>query len=128
MRSSYDLRVVDSAIEVDEAGRQFVHFEPQRPGRRTRYKVTIRLEGMDLPYVAAVTYRLHRSFKDRTHRVDRTILNPDCSLTIWTWGLFAVRVIIHLKSGHQIPVDHDLHYDEAIRAAAPDELQWSAAR
>ena len=93
-----------------------------------RYKVTIRLEGMDLPYVAAVTYRLHRSFKERTHRVDRTILNPDCALTIWTWGLFVVHVTIHLKSGHQIPVDHELHYDEAIRAAAPDQLQWSAIR
>lgn len=128
MKQRYDLRVVDSAIEMDEAGRQLVHYEPRRLGRRTRYKVTIRLAGMDLPYVAAVTYRLHRSFKERTHTVDRTILNPDCALTIWTWGLFVVRVIIHLKSGHQIPVDHELHYDEAIRAAAPDELQWSASR
>ena len=128
MKQRYDLRVVDSAIEVDEAGRQLVHYKPQRPGRRTRYKVTIRLEGMDLPYVAAVTYRLHRSFKERTHTVDRTILNPDCALTIWTWGLFVVHVVIHLKSGHRIPVDHELHYDAAIRAAAPNELQWSATR
>jgi transcription initiation factor IIF auxiliary subunit len=128
MKQRYDLRVVDSAIEMDEAGRQLVHYEPRRPGRRTRYKVTIRLAGMDLPYVAAVTYRLHRSFKERTHTVDRTILNPDCALTIWTWGLFVVQVIIHLKSGHQIPLDHELHYDEAIRAAGPNGLQWSASR
>ena len=38
------------------------------------------------------------------------------------------RIDRSLKSGHQIPVDHELHYDEAIRAAAPDELQWSAIR
>ena len=128
MKQRYDLRVVDSAIEVDETGRQAVRYEPRRPGRRTRYRVTIRLEGMDLPYVAAVTYRLHRSFRERTHTVDRTILNPDCALTIRTWGLFVVRVVIHLKSGHRISVDHELHYDEAIRAAAADELQWSAIR
>ena len=127
MKQRYDLRVVDSAIEVDEAGRHRVYVR-ERTGRRDRYKVTLRLEGMDLPYVAAVTYRLHRSFKERTHTVDRTILNPDCALTIWTWGLFVVHVVIHLKSGHRIPVDHELHYDEAIRAAAPDELQWSATR
>lgn len=127
MKQRYDLRVVDSAIEVDEKGTHRVYVR-ERTGRRDRYKVTIRLEGMDLPYVAAVTYRLHRSFKERTHTVDRTILNPDCALTIWTWGLFVVRVVIHLKSGHRIPVDHELHYDEAIRAAAPNELQWSATR
>lgn len=126
MKQTYDLRVVDSAIEMDETGRQLIRYEPRRPGRRTRYKVTIRLEGMDLPYVAAVTYRLHRSFKERTHRVDRTILNQDCALTIWTWGLFVVQVVIHLKSGHRIPVDHELRYDRAIRAAARDEVQWSA--
>ena len=128
MKQRYDLRVVDSAIEMDEAGRPLVHYKPRRPGRRPHYKVAIRLEGMDLPYVASVTYRLHRSFKERTHTVDRTILNPDCALTIWTWGLFVVRVIIHLKSGHRISVDHQLHYDRAIRAAAREEVQWSAVR
>ena len=128
MKHWYDLRVVDSAIEMDEEGEQVVHYEP-RPGRHTRYKVTIRLEGVDLPYVEAVTYRLHRTFKERTRRVDRRILNPDCALTIWTWGLFVVRVVIHLKSGHQIPVDHELHYDEAIRAVPPGKvLPWSASR
>ena len=107
MKQRYDLRVVDSAIEVDEDGRHRVYVR-ERTGRRDLYKVTIRLAGI--------------------HTVDRTMLNPDCALTIWTWGLFVVHVIIHLKSGHQIPVDHELHYDEAIRAAAPDELQWSASR
>ena len=96
--------------------------------RRVRYKVTLRLEGRDLPYVAFATYQLHRSFRVRTHRIDRTVSNPDCSLTIWTWGLFRVGVVIHLKSGQRIRVHHDLHYDDAIREAEPDKLQWSAVR
>lgn len=128
MKQRYDLRVVDSAIEEGDRGRRLVYYEPERSGRRARYKVTIRLEGMDLPYVASATYHLHRSFRNRTHRVDRTISNPDCALTIWTWGLFLVRVDIDLKSRQRIPVDHELGYDEAIRSVEPGQLQWNAVR
>ena len=127
MKHEYDLRVVDSAIEVDDTSLR-VYYRPEQPGRRVRYKVTLRLVGRDLPYVAFATYQLHRSFRVRTHRIDRTVSNPDCSLTIWTWGLFRVGVVIHLKSGQRIRVHHDLHYDDAIREAEPDKLQWSAVR
>ena len=123
MKQEYDLRVVDNAIEVDDGGKQHVYVR-ESPGRRVRYKVTICLEGTDLPHVVSVTYRLHRTFRNRTHRVTRTISNPNCALTIWTWGLFLVRVFIDLKSGQRIMVDHDLGYDEMIRSAEPGKLEW----
>ena len=127
MKHEYDLRVVDSAIEVDGTSLR-VYYRPRQPDRRIRYKVTLRLEGKDLPYVASVTYQLHRSFRVRTHRIDRTVSNPACALAIWTWGLFRVGVVIHLKSGQRIRVVHDLHYDDAIREAKPEKLQWKAVR
>ena len=128
MKHQYDLRVVDSAIEEVEGAGLRVYYRPRQPGRRVRYRVTLRLKGKDLPYVAFATYQLHRSFRVQTHRVDRTFSNPDCALAIWTWGVFRVRVAIHLKSGQRIRVGHDLHYDQAIREADSKELQWSAVR
>ena len=53
----YDLQVVDSAIETARDGGQVVCYEPDRAGRRTQIRVTIRLEGKDVPYVSSVEYQ-----------------------------------------------------------------------
>ena len=122
MDKQFDLRVVDSAIHT-EHGDKHVYTRTRRSGRE-HYKVDLYVDGFDLPYVESVTYQLHDTFPNPTRRMRRTSANPDCRLTIWTWGLFLVGVTVHLKSGERINLDHDLIYDEEIRTAKDNELKW----
>ena len=116
MKQQYNIGVVDSAGEMDADGNLAVYYERRPSSSRVLYRVNIRLVGMDLPYVASATYQLPSSFRERMHRVDRTISNPNCALTIWTSGVFTVRVIITLKSRQNIFIDFRLRYGDAMRA------------
>ncbi len=116
MKRQYNISVVDSAGEMDANGNLVVYYDWQSSSRRALYRVNIRLAGMDLPYVASATYQLPVSFRERMHRVDRTISNPNCALRIWTSNVFTIRAIISLKSGERIFIDYRLRYGEAMRA------------
>ena len=119
MSRTYDLRVIDSAIEEsrEKNGRtsNLGVYHVRRRKDRDLYKVKIFLEGNDLPYVSAVTYRLPPTFGNpRARTVRRLPSNPNCSLTIWTWGVFGVHVRIEMKSGQIITVNYELAYDKAF--------------
>ena len=82
---------------------------------KIRYKVWISLDGRDTFYIDHATYRLHRTFSDPMRRVKRTFVNPNCSLAIWTWGVFELGIGIVLKTGEIITTSHYLSYDRELK-------------
>lgn len=87
------------------------------------YKVWLYVEGYDLPYVESVTYSLDRSsFPEPDQTVPRTVANPNCQLTIWTWGLFTVIATIIDKKGNKYQVSHQLNYKEEL-PTNPDKYE-----
>jgi transcription initiation factor IIF auxiliary subunit len=76
------------------------------------YRVFLYLDGLKLPYVNAVTYVLHPTFKEPTRQVFRTLSNPRCKLQLWTWGLFRVQAIVTDRDGNMFTLTHDLQYDK----------------
>lgn len=107
-----DLTIRDSVLGPNEKGQSY--FLREAPGRKNRYRVWLYLEGRDLPYVESVTFYLHPTFKNRKIKVIRSIDNPNCSLAIWTWGLFKVTAVVETKSGDSFKLAHDLRYDREI--------------
>ena len=86
------------------------------------YRVFLYLDGPGLPYVNAVTYVLHPTFKEPTRQVFRTPANPRCKLEMWTWGLFRVQAIVTDRQGNMFTLSHDLQYNSQF-----PEVKFTAA-
>jgi len=84
--------------------------------KKPMYKVWLYLEGRDLPHVKSVTYQLHPTFGDTLRVVERSYSNPNCSLIIWTWGIFTVHAYVEDKSGRKHEFVHSLQYGEQLRS------------
>jgi transcription initiation factor IIF auxiliary subunit len=108
-----DLRVKDTVFEPGSATDTKIAYY-RSEGETTWYKVWILLEGVDLPYVASVTYRLHSTFPDPNRTVRRTVANPNCQLMIWTWGLFKIRAMVEDKNGRIHELVYDMKYDQEL--------------
>lgn len=108
-----DLRIDDTVSPPSHSTTYFV----KKGATDDKYKVYLSLKGSDLPYVDYVIYMLHKSFgeNNRTVRVERTVKNRNCSMTIWTWGLFTVKALVVLKDGSRLNLRHYLDYDQEIR-------------
>ncbi|MBX3587797.1 MAG: pYEATS domain-containing protein [Ramlibacter sp.] len=104
---------VDPALVYPAGAKRPVHYRSD--GKRDHYKVWIYLAGGRVPFVESVTYRLHPSFGEPVHRVARTPANPNCSLMIWTWGVFEVHATIREKSGQVTEQTHLLSYDREFK-------------
>ena len=81
------------------------------------------LRGCDLPYVRGVTYRLHPTFPQPERFVARTPANPNCSLELWTWGVFEVEAIVDTKDGEQLSLTRSMSYDRELRTARADDFK-----
>lgn len=100
---------------------------------KTLHKVWLYLIGNDLPFVQAVTYRLHPSFPDPVQTVRRSLSNPNCQLIVWTWGLFPIRATIEDRSGGIYELEYTLRFDqdlkqEGIQYVYEDEATRSSSR
>lgn len=95
-------------------------------GEGPLYKVHIFLEGNDLLFVRGATYILHETFAQPVRTVTRSASNPNCLLTIWTWGIFPVRVIVEDKRGQKFEFEHLLTYGADIEKT-PRSLFRSAS-
>lgn len=111
MRKQYDIALRDSVIDPDHPSDKV----PYKDRKRPLYRVWLYLNGSDLPYVRAVTYELHKTFKNRFLRVERTMSNPMCKVSIWTWGIFTVKAIVETKTGDTIPLEHRLTYGDELQ-------------
>lgn len=107
-----NVRMLDTALGGTDKNTVVV----DRSKERTLYKVWVYLDGPDLPYVAKVTYELHRTFARNRRGVSRTSRNPQCRLAIWTWGVFTVHALVEDKFGNTYELRHRLSYDKEIHA------------
>ena len=112
---STEVEVKDSIIDPDATDRTALWRNPSSD--KPLYRVFLYLDGPGLPYVNAVTYVLHPSFKDPTRQVFRTPANPRCKLEMWTWGLFRVQAIVTDHQGNMVTLSHDLQYSKDFPSA-----------
>ncbi len=115
-----NLEVKDSLLDPDSPDQTARWRNPT--SSKPLYRVYLYLEGIRLPYVNAVTYVLHPSFKEPTRQVFRTSSNPRCKLEMWTWGLFRVQAIVTDRDGNMSTITHDLQYDKEF-----SEVPFAAA-
>lgn len=106
--------VRDSVFDPNALGQKTVHYS-KVADNKARYKVWVYLEGKDLYYVDYVAYKLHPTFQNPVQKVKRTLSNPNCSLVIWTWGVFNLEVELFLKTGEKIVTTHYLSYDRQLK-------------
>lgn len=112
MQRKFDIEICDSVFEPGTTSKNTFFKES---GKRNLYKVWLYLEGMDLPYVESVTYFLHSSFPNPRTNIQRTPDNPNCSLIIWTWGIFTVKGTVVLKDGSKLDISHQLTYNISFK-------------
>ena len=123
MKAEYDLTVVDTAV-VAALGEESFRVYRREEGDKILYKVTLSIDGRDLPYVASATYRFQHASAAQTRTSPRTVANPNCALTIWTQGTLWVEVTIGLKSGQNIVKTHELGYGKEIESIAEHALSY----
>ncbi len=82
--------------------------------KKKLYKVWVYLEGPGLSFVDNVIYKLHSSFNEPERKVVRSISNPNCSMQIWTWGLFTIEAGIYFQTGELLQMRHYTTYDRDL--------------
>jgi len=99
---------VKNRVVKDEKGR--VIYKQYRPKGRKHYNIEIWFDGNDseLESINNVKYILHESFLNR----DRVSNKPDenFKISIWTWGIFEMKVEINYKDNRTDELDYYLKY------------------
>lgn len=124
---SLEIFITDSVIEGDfslKEDNKKIDFYKGKDDK-FRYKVLISLSGPGTIYVQKVRYILHETFSPQIQEVNRSLSNPDCSLRIWTWGIFEVKAEIILKTGEIIYARHQLTFDKEIEAAKKQNIKFN---
>ena len=106
----YDFSIIDTVFDPNN-NQNTIHRSKGEDGK-TRYKVWLYVTGNSVPFIDYVIYTLHHTFQNPKIKITRRISNPNCSYSIWTWGIFTVQVEIHLKTGEVLKYDHYMTYDE----------------
>ena len=117
-KSAIEIEIKDSVIEHED--HKPVIYVRNPDSEKPLYKVSIYLDGNDLPYVESVEYELHPTFKNRFKKINRTVSNPDCKFFIWTWGIFKVKGIVTTKDGSRFNISHQLTYGNQINNGTYD--------
>ena len=127
-KQQYNICVKDSLFAPNATGLRkrvksppHAHYKRPTSDKRALYKVWIYLTGKDTLFVKRVKYTLHSSFKTPVSVVERAPSNPNCSLAIWTWGLFKIKVEIELVSSIKMNLEHQLSYDSSL---ADKTISW----
>jgi len=118
MDSSLRVEVKDSVLNPTSTEKKVLWREG--PENTPFYKVYLYLVGEALPYVQAVTYRLHPTFPEPVQRVARNLANQNCLLVIWTWGIFDVTATIEDRWGNIYEVTRPLGYGREIEQLKQD--------
>ncbi len=110
MIESKDLKLVGSVFDPRKPKDKIVQVKGEL------YQVHLYLSGKSIPYVSKVVYYLHETFKNNQLTVKRTVENPNCVLSIWTWGLFEVKAIVEDKNGELFELKHQLKWDKELKS------------
>ncbi|MEP2935319.1 MAG: pYEATS domain-containing protein [Gilvibacter sp.] len=125
--ATYDIQVKDSIVNPNQLlrkGMTNVYYKKTRGTKANNmYKVHIYLTGNDLAFVKSTTYVLHKTFSNPVQKVERSLNNTNCMLTIWTWGIFTIKVIIEDINGNILRREHKLSYGREIQEN-DDNLNW----
>jgi len=118
-RPTYSIQLRDSVLNPNKPATKaqtcIAHYRKTGSANsQLLYQVWLYLEGKDLPFVDRVKYVLHDSFRNPVQVVERTTLNQNCSLAIWTWGIFWVKAEVEDVRGRVIKLDHYLTYGKQI--------------
>ncbi|WKN42498.1 pYEATS domain-containing protein [Tunicatimonas pelagia] len=116
---TYSIQLRDSVIDPNEPlkksqTRVAYYRKTASSNHQFLYQVWLYLEGKDLPFINRVKYILHDSFRNPVQLVERTTLNQNCSLAIWTWGIFWVKAEVEDVKGRIVQLDHYLTYGKQI--------------
>lgn len=98
-----------SELEKDKDGRiKYVLF---RSGGREHFNLKIGLYGdsEELKKVKRVDYELHPTFLDRLRHSDD--LSHNFTISIWTWGMFAITATVHFLDGKEKMLKYYLSYE-----------------
>ena len=117
INNQLNIEVRDSVFDpnVPRTSESKVHVRKSNDGV-LKYKIWVYLDGNDLPYIESVTYTLHKTFRNPNRTVNRTLVNPNCQLVFWTWGLFTIKATILDKKGFSYEVTYKLSYDKELPA------------
>ena len=118
MQRSYNIQVIDSILKPGprtKGGTPQATYKKAAKGGRNLYLVHIYLEGPDLAFVKRATYTLHKTFRNPVQVIERSAKNQNCMLSLWTWGIFTVKVEIEDLKGNVIQLDHYLNYGAEIQ-------------
>ena len=107
--------VRDSLFDPDRPDDKVV--QVRRSGGKSLYRVFLYLDGLDLPFVNRVTYKLHETFSPRERTVARSPSIPRCKIDIWTWGVFTVVAVIEDRQGRTFTMSHYLEYAAQLSEA-----------
>src|SRR5262245_46424336 len=107
--------VKDSLFDPDRPDDKFV--QVRRSGGTSLYRVFLYLDGLDVPFVNRVTYKLHETFSPRERTVTRSPSTTRCKIDIWTWGVFTVVAVIEDKQGRTFTMSHYLEYAAQLSEA-----------
>jgi hypothetical protein len=110
MSRGLHLQVHDSAFDPDTYDRSTIEY---RRGESLNYRVFIFLDGLDLPFVQHVMYRLPTAVGP-PRLVARMIDNQRCKFDIWTWGVFELIAEVVLKDGSLVPFPHQLEFSHEL--------------
>lgn len=125
MARELQLRAVDSCVSIG-SGAPTIYY--RKIGNAEAYRVSIYIEGLDLAYVKATTYRLHQTFPEPIRRVERCPSNPNCELQFFTWGVFDVSVMIKLIDGRIFDLNHPLSFGKELSAEGVRFLEETEQR
>ncbi len=116
---TYSIQLRDSVVNPNEPLTKeqncVAHYrKASSSSNQLLYQVFLYLEGKDLPFVKRVKYILHDSFRNPVQLVEQTTLNQNCSIAIWTWGIFWVKAEVEDVKGRIIKLEHYLTYGKQI--------------
>lgn len=114
MHKVKNIWIQDTAFDPELEGDQ-VHVQGYGSDK-PMYKVWISLAGRDVPFVDTVTYRLHPTFSNPNKKVKRSLSNPNCTLIIWTWGIFNVRAKVNFTDGTTLSLNQTLTYGDQLNS------------
>ncbi|WP_299133668.1 pYEATS domain-containing protein [uncultured Tenacibaculum sp.] len=116
---TYDIKVRDSIFSPNKKGgnKELIAHYKKNTSRssKTLYKVYLFIEGKDLPFIKKVKYTLHKTFRNPVKTIERKSDNTNCSLVIWTWGLFNIKVELEDINGEIIHMNHYLNYGSEVK-------------
>ncbi len=108
-----DIVVKDTVVEKANGNE---HIIAKKSTSSTMFKVTLFLEGNDLPFVNKVTYTLHETFKNRIKKIKRSLSNPNCTLVFYAWGTFTVKVKVESLKGDNLVISHPLQFGSEVQS------------